>query len=70
VQAIDQLVGERRALGVGADHPVGAGDGALDPDGGVPIDEALDVVGDVGREGARQRSTFSASTGTFATRVS
>src|SRR5262249_29012201 len=51
VEPIDELVDEGRALRVRAHHPVGARHRALDADSGVPVDEALDVVGDVGREG-------------------
>ncbi len=50
--AVDAGVDERRALGVGAVDAVGAQDGALDADGGVRVDEALHVVGDVAGERA------------------
>jgi hypothetical protein len=52
VDAVDEHVGERRALPIGARDAVRARDRALDADGRVPIDEALHVVGDVGRRGA------------------
>src|SRR6185369_7312292 len=51
VEPNDERVAERRALTVGSGDAVGPRDGALDAHGGVAIDEALHVVGDVRRVG-------------------